>query len=158
MFKVVSISSKEKSTFESFIELLPDASFIIEIEVDGKIITTNRQIYNCKCTSSSHISFNPLQHLAKNKDYVSPELYYMESKWASLMSYGLTADLLKECFPINEKINAEIIRQHAKKISERIEAELGEEHYIYALSLPILMDFKAYHNESATVGIDCFYF
>ena len=35
-----------------------------------------------------------------------------------------------------------------------MEAELGEEHYLYALSLPILMDFKAYPNESATVGID----
>ncbi len=120
----------------------------------GNILINCPRFYNCKCTSSSHTSFNPLQRLTKNKDYISPELYYMESKLASLMSYGLTADLLKECFPINEKINAEVIRQHAKKISERIEADLGEEHYIYALSLPILMDFKAYNNESATVGID----
>ncbi len=47
----------------------------------------------------------------------------METKWASLMSYGVTVDLLKEVLPINDALDAETIRRHLPqrfKIGEAI--------------------------------------
>ena len=56
----------------------------------------------------------------------SPELLYLESRWASLVSYGVTADLLKDVLPI-ERANASTVRRHLNKIAARAEAELGLE-------------------------------
>jgi hypothetical protein len=40
-------------------------------------------------------------------EHNSPELQYIETKWASLMSYGMTVDLLTDVLPVNECLNAE---------------------------------------------------
>ena len=39
----------------------------------------------------------------------SPELLYLESKWASLVSFGVTVDLLKDVLPI-DRANASTVR------------------------------------------------
>ena len=57
----------------------------------------------------------------------TPELLYLETKWASLMSYGMTTKLLDEVLPIGKHVNAETVRHHLHAIAERTEAELGDE-------------------------------
>lgn len=70
---------------------------------------------HCHCESNSKKNISPLSEFFE--DYVSPEFYYMESKGASLLSYGVTLDLLKDCFPISDKLNIETIRQHTYKVA-----------------------------------------
>jgi len=55
----------------------------------------------------------------------SPELLYVENKWASLIPLAKVADLLQEVLPA--EANHETIRRHVQATAERMEEELGEE-------------------------------
>jgi len=57
----------------------------------------------------------------------APELLYLEAKFASLVSYGLSMKLLEEALPIGAGINASTIRNHTLAVAERLESELGYE-------------------------------
>src|SRR5260221_5786252 len=57
----------------------------------------------------------------------SPEMLYLETKWASLIPFARAADLLKEVLPVGDLVNAETVRNHLQLTAERIEQELGEE-------------------------------
>ena len=46
------------------------------------------------------------------------------------MSYGLTVDLLKNSFPIDEKLSIETVRKNTLNIAEKINGLLGEEKHI----------------------------
>src|SRR3954453_12699151 len=60
-------------------------------------------------------------------EHTAPELLYLETRWASLMSFGLTAGLLKDVLPVDIRTNAATIRNHLHKVALRQEAELGDE-------------------------------
>jgi len=57
----------------------------------------------------------------------SPEMVYLETKWASLIPFAKVADLLQEVLPIEDSVNSETVRNHLQTTAERIEQELGEE-------------------------------
>ena len=57
----------------------------------------------------------------------SPEMLYLETKWASLIPFARVADLLKELLPVGDCVNQETVRTHLYETAERIEQELGEE-------------------------------
>ena len=48
-------------------------------------------------------TFSPLAEMLP--DRTLPELLFLETKWASLMSYGMTSKLLQEVLPIDEPVN-----------------------------------------------------
>ncbi|WP_345725102.1 hypothetical protein [Herpetosiphon gulosus] len=50
----------------------------------------------------------PLAQLLPER--VSPELRYLETKWASLMAYGLATRLIHEVLPIDATHNATTVR------------------------------------------------
>jgi len=58
---------------------------------------------------------------------VSPELLYLETKWASLIPFAKVADVLKEALPVGTSTNHETVREHLQATAQRIEEELGEE-------------------------------
>ena len=60
-------------------------------------------------------------------DHTTPELLFLETKWASLMSYGMTAKLLEDVLPMDNPLNAFTIRRHVCEVAERLERELGKE-------------------------------
>ena len=60
-----------------------------------------------------------------------PELAYLETKFAALVSYGLTVELLKEVLPISQDVSTTAIRQRVRQTAERLEDELGEERDIF---------------------------
>jgi hypothetical protein len=51
----------------------------------------------------------------------------METKWASLVSYGLTAQALKDFLPVETALIVSTVRTHALAVAERCEAELADE-------------------------------
>jgi len=57
-------------------------------------------------------------------DRTLPERLYLESKWASLVSYGVTARMLEEVLPLESQINANGIRRHTHGVARRCEADL----------------------------------
>jgi hypothetical protein len=57
----------------------------------------------------------------------APELAYLESKFAAMISYGLTAELLAEVLPTGGDIDAAGVYRNLQGVADRMEAELGEE-------------------------------
>ncbi|MFT5520003.1 MAG: hypothetical protein ACI9IA_000590 [Enterobacterales bacterium] len=88
----------------------------------GTVVVQNLRLYHCQCTEQSTKTFSVLNNWVS--DHNSPELRYIETKWSSLMSYGMTVDLLKDVLPINEGLNAETVRQHLHKTAKRQEEQL----------------------------------
>jgi hypothetical protein len=82
-------------------------------------------LFNCPCTEQPTRTLNPVAKLLKER--TSPELLYLESKFASLMSYGLSSQLLQEVLPIEGKINPTSIRNNLHALGKRLESELPEE-------------------------------
>ena len=54
----------------------------------GIVAIPGLRLYHCACDDVSAKTFSPLVQLLP--EHTSPELQYLETKWASLMSYGLT--------------------------------------------------------------------
>ena len=51
----------------------------------------------------------------------------MEARWSSLVLYAAAATLLADVLPVASGTNATTLRQHALRIAERVEGELGKE-------------------------------
>jgi hypothetical protein len=63
--------------------------------------------------------------------HTSPELAYLEAKWAAQVSFASVRALLQEVLPIEHGLHEETIRQHVLATAERLEAQLGPEQFAY---------------------------
>src|SRR3954468_6852591 len=70
-------------------------------------------------------SFRPLAALLTES--VAPELLYMEAKWSSLVSYGMSLEALKDFLPLEVTLDVKTVRYDTLKVAKRLEAELGDE-------------------------------
>jgi hypothetical protein len=87
-----------------------------------------------RCSRGEPATFSPLTELLTK--HTSPELMYLQTKWSSLISYGMTAKMLKDVLPIDEKLSAATVRNHAHEIARRSEDALGEEQFSFIDSCP----------------------
>ena len=94
--------------------------------VFGQLTVRSPRLHHCTCRPHQTKTFSPLAELLPER--ITPELLFLETQWASLMSYGITSKLLQEVLPIDEPINTFTIRKHVADVAERLERELGEEH------------------------------
>jgi hypothetical protein len=60
----------------------------------------------------------------------------METKWASLISYGMTVRVLKDFFPLDKTLNATTVRNHPLAVAQRCEEELGEDEEVVVDTCP----------------------
>jgi hypothetical protein len=91
----------------------------------GIIPIPNARLYYCNCEGARAKTFGVLNDWLS--DHNSPELQYIETKWASLMSYGMTVDLLKEVLPVNDSLDAETVRHHLHKAAMRQDEQLKDQ-------------------------------
>ena len=91
----------------------------------GIIPIPNLRLFHCQCTMQSTKTYSVLNGWLP--EHNSPELQYIETKWASLMSYGMTVDLLTDVLPVNECLNAETVRRHVHKTAKRQEERLKDQ-------------------------------
>jgi hypothetical protein len=91
----------------------------------GLVAVPNPRWDRCSCHSAGPKTFRPAS--AWLTDRASPELMYLETKWASLIPFAKVADLLKEVLPVAPSTNHETVREHLQATAERMEQELGEE-------------------------------
>ena len=89
---------------------------------------------HCGCQPNQANTFSPLLGLLN--EHVSPERLYLETKWGSLISFELAADLLKDTLPIAETVNAAGVRNHLHRVAERSEAALGDERLSFIEGCP----------------------
>jgi hypothetical protein len=89
----------------------------------------SQRLFRCNCHDTETKTFSPLSDWMTDKN--SSELQYIETKWASLISFKQTASMLKDVLPVGETENAATIRNHLHSIAKRQEKELeGKPEYI----------------------------
>lgn len=89
----------------------------------GTLRLTSERVRVCPCTKTPTGSVSPLGELLGER--VSPEMLYLETKFASLVSYGLTVRLMDEVLLLDRPIGAERVRRHLFRVAEAHEAELA---------------------------------
>jgi hypothetical protein len=89
----------------------------------GAVQVANPRWNRCACQHSGPKTFRPAA--AWLHGTTSPELLYLETKWASLIPYAKVADLLREVLPADA--DDETIRRHVQATAEKMEKEMGEE-------------------------------
>lgn len=95
----------------------------------GKLKLHSPRLFHCGCEPQMSHTFSPLAQLLTER--TAPELFYLEAKFAALVSYGVTAKLLEEILPVGREVNAATTRNHTLKIGEWLERELGDEQVFF---------------------------
>jgi hypothetical protein len=106
----------------------------------------------CDCTRRKTSSFRPLAALLTEP--VAPELLYMEAKWSSLVSYGMSLDALQDFLPLDLTLDVKTVRYDTLKVAKRLEAELGDDQSGFIEGEPSDWDFLPLPEGFFTVGID----
>jgi hypothetical protein len=97
----------------------------------GTLTLTIPRLYHCRCQPGKTTTFRPLNALLT--EAVAPELLFLETKWASLVSYGLTAQAPKDFLPVDATLNATTEQNYTLAVAQRCEDELGEEQSAFVL-------------------------
>ena len=91
----------------------------------GRVDVLNPRWHRCTCRPEGPKTFRPTKEWLCGR--TSPEMLYLETKWASLIPFARVAALLKEVLPVGDSTNQETIRSHLQETAERMEQELGDE-------------------------------
>jgi hypothetical protein len=57
------------------------------------------------------------------RERMTPELSYLQARFAGLVSYGLSADLLNEILPLGRALHATTVRRQVQVTAQRLEDE-----------------------------------
>jgi hypothetical protein len=110
------------------------------------------QVYHCPCQQSTTTTFRPLTALLTEP--TAPELLFMETKWASLVSYGLTVQALKDFLPVDATPDIKTVQNHTLAVAQRCEDELGAEQWAFVEGCPADWERLPIPDGPITVGID----
>jgi hypothetical protein len=107
-----------------------DAHTIVVRTLFGTLHLRSPRWYQCSCQSHPTRTVSPLA--AALPERTTPELPYLESKFAGLVSYGQSAERLAETLPIGRQLHASAVRLHTLATGMRLENELGPEQPMFA--------------------------
>lgn len=97
----------------------------------GEQVVQAERLRRCQCGNEDGPTATVTPLAALLPERTTPELLYLETRWASLVSFGLAARMLSELLPLNRPIGAERVRRHLHGVAEREETELGPEEGYY---------------------------
>jgi hypothetical protein len=104
---------------------IKDRKTIVFRTLFGQLELASPRLRRCPCRCGGPASSSPLVELLP--DHTAPELLYLESKWASLVPYGLTVRALRDFLPVDARLNATTVRRDTLRVARRLDAELGPE-------------------------------
>lgn len=120
--------------------------------VFGDVTVPSPRLYHCPCHAGPAKTISPLTELLP--DHVAPELLWLETKWASLVSFGITADILKDVLPIDARLSPDTIRRHLGRMAARLEEDLAEERFSFIETSACQREKMPNPEGLITVGID----
>jgi hypothetical protein len=118
----------------------------------GTVTLPSPRVYHCPCQHRPTTTFRPLTALLTEP--TAPELMFMETSWASLVSYGLTVQALKDFLPVDATLDVKTVQHHTLAVAQRCEAELGEEQWAFVEGCPADWETLPIPDGLMTVGID----
>ncbi len=116
----------------------------------GRLSLPSPRFYSCPCTPQAARSTSPLATLLAER--TAPELCYLETKWASLVSYGVTVDLLAEVLPI--QTHPTTIQRQVHHAAERVEQAIAAAGPVYIEGCPAQWSQLPQPDEPLAVSID----
>jgi hypothetical protein len=102
-----------------------DSRDIVMTTLFGRLRLTSPRWWHCGCRPHDSATFSPLAALLPER--TTPELAYLQARFAGLVSYGLSASLLSEILPLGHRLHATTLRRHTQAVAQRLEDELGDE-------------------------------
>ena len=111
-----------------------DAREIVVRSLFGTLRLPSPRWWRCPCSAHQTRTFSPLASLIRER--ATPELRYLEAKFAGLISYGLSAKLLADILPLGRPLHATAVRLHAQAVAQRLEDELGDERWSFIDGCP----------------------
>jgi len=118
----------------------------------GTLRLRSPRLYHCPCQPHPTRTFSPLAALLPERS--TPELRYLEAKFAGLLSYGVTAKLLAEILPLGRSLHAQAVRAHVHAVATRLERELGDEQSMFIDGCQAEWDELPRPDLPLTVGLD----
>jgi hypothetical protein len=115
----------------------------------GRLELDSPRFYRCRCEMNGRLSFSPLALWLGG--HTSPELEYLESQFAALLSYGASARILGTVLPLEQATSITTWKRHVARVGNR----LDEEAHHRLSSRPALNEFGLpMRNPLRAVGID----
>ena len=102
-----------------------DTRTIVVRSLFGALRLASPRWWHCDCRDQPTRTFQPLAGLLPER--TTPELAYLQARFAALVSYGITADLLGELLPLGRRLHPAVVRRQTQAVAQRLEDELGEE-------------------------------
>ena len=102
-----------------------DTRTIVVRSLFGVLRLPSPRWWHCGCHHQPTRTFQPLAGLLPER--TTPELAYQQARFAALVSYGITADLLGELLPLGRRLHPAAVRRAVHAVADRLEDELGEE-------------------------------
>jgi hypothetical protein len=101
---------------------IKDHKTIVFRTLFGNLELASPRLRRCPCQHHGPLSTSPLVELLP--EHTAPELIYLESRWSSLVSYGLAVKALRDFLPIDAKLNASSVRRNTLRVAQRCERDL----------------------------------
>ena len=95
----------------------------------GTLRLASPRWWHCTCRPQTTRTFRPLAGLLPER--TTPELAFLQARFAALVSYGITADLLGELLPLGRRLHPAVVRRAVHAVADRLEGELGEEQFSF---------------------------
>ena len=90
----------------------------------GKLRLAGPRLYSqCRCGARAHTSdsFNPLGTLLEERTH--PELLYLQTRWASVLSYERAAKFLQDVLPAEAVPGSSSIKAQVRKVGAQLAAQ-----------------------------------
>jgi len=91
----------------------------------GTLRLASPRWWHCDCRDQPARTLQPLAELLPER--TTPELAYLQARFAAFVSYGITADLLGELLPLGRRLHPAVVRRAVHAVADRLDTELGEE-------------------------------
>ena len=102
-----------------------DSRPIVMRTLFGTLRLDSPRWWHCPCSPRAARTFSPLAAILRER--TTPELSYLQARFAGQVSYGLSADMLSEILPLGRALHATTVRRQLQATAQRLEDELGDE-------------------------------
>ena len=93
--------------------------------VYGKVTVKSPRLWSCACQRTARTPQHVVHPLSKDLlRRVTPELEYLQAKWAAHLPYRQAAALLKEVLPLDKGISSSGIRNRILDIGKQLDADI----------------------------------
>ncbi|PZS38339.1 MAG: ISKra4 family transposase [Pseudonocardiales bacterium] len=118
----------------------------------GTLDVNSPRWLSCPCHSAATASFSPLATTLA--EHTTPELVYLQARFAAVMSYAQAGALLGEVLPLGRTLHPSGVRAQLHQVATRLEAELGAEDTAGVGGCPRDWDALPRPGMPLTVGLD----